>query len=216
MRVLMAGTPAASHPEDRGGDAVKLAEVVVLRHGETDWSRSGQHTGRRDIALTERGRAQARRLGQLLAGRTFALVLTSPLRRAVETCSLAGYGGMAIVCEDLREWDYGRYEGRTTAEIRTERADWTVWTHSVPDGETAASVGERADLVVAAARAAGGDVALFGHGHHLRVLAARWCGLTPTAGRLFGLDPATVSVLGYEHETPIIRRWNQECASQRP
>lgn len=185
------------------------AEVVVLRHGETDWSRSGQHTGRTDIALTERGRAQARRLGQLLNGRTFALVLTSPLRRAVETCTLAGYGGEAIVCEDLREWDYGHYEGRTTADIRTEQADWTVWTHSVPDGETAVAVGERADRVVAAARAAGGDVVLFGHGHNLRVLAARWCGLAPTAGRLFGLDTATVSVLGYEHEASIIRRWNQ-------
>ncbi|HEY6425148.1 MAG TPA: histidine phosphatase family protein [Pseudonocardiaceae bacterium] len=186
-----------------------MAEVVVLRHGETGWSRSGQHTGRTDIALTEHGRAQARRLGQLLEGRTFALVLTSPLSRAVQTCALAGYGDVAVVCEDLREWDYGRYEGRTTAEIRTERPDWTIWTHSVPNGETAASVGERADRVVAIARAAGGDVALFGHGHILRVLAARWCGLTPTAGRIVGLDPATVSVLGYEHETSIIRRWNQ-------
>lgn len=132
----------------------RAAQLVVLRHGETDWSRSGKHTGRSDIALTERGRVQARRLGQLLDDRTFALVLTSPLRRAVETCALAGYGGAAMVCDDLREWDYGRYEGRTSAEIRTERADWTVWTHSIPGGETAASVGQRADRVLAAARAA--------------------------------------------------------------
>lgn len=186
-------------------------EIVLIRHGETEWSRLGRHTGRTDVALTDHGRHQAERLRCVLAGRRFACVLTSPLRRASETCRLAGYGEQAQVDDDLREWDYGAYEGRTTIEIRAEVAGWTVWTHPVPRGETAAQVGVRADRVIARARAAPGDVALFGHGHALRVLSARWCGLAADAGRILGLDPATVSVLGWERETAVLRRWNQDC-----
>jgi probable phosphoglycerate mutase len=150
-------------------------------------------------------------LGDLLRGRHFARVLTSPLGRAVETCRLAGYGDRAEVCPDLREWDYGAYEGLTTTQIRADIPGWTVWTHPVKDGETAEEVGVRVDRVIAMARAAGGDVALFGHGHALRILAARWCGLDPRTGRVLALDPATVSVLGYEHANPVIRRWNEQC-----
>ena len=191
--------------------AERPPEVVLVRHGETEWSRSGRHTGRTDVPLTDRGRRQAQMLRGVLEGRRFAHVLTSPLSRAAETCRLAGYGEVAQVCDDLREWDYGAYEGRTTAEIRTEVAGWTVWSHAVPEGETAEQIGARADRVVATARASEGDVALFGHGHALRVLAARWCGLAPRDGRLLALDPATVSVLGYERDKPVLRRWNQLC-----
>lgn len=190
-----------------------MAEVVLVRHGETEWSRSGQHTGRTDIPLTDNGRAQARRIGQLLAGRQFVLVLTSPRQRALETCRLSGYADVAQSVDQLSEWDYGDFEGLTTDQIRARVPDWTVWTHPCPGGETAAQVGARADHVIGLARAAGGDVLLFGHGHLLRVLAARWCGLTPTDGRLFMLDPATLSVLGYERETAAIKRWNEECGA---
>ncbi len=148
-------------------------EVLLVRHGETEWTRSGQHTGRSDIPLTPAGRRQAELLGALLSAYRFALVLTSPLQRAADTCRLAGYREVAEVCEDLREWDYGVYEGRTTAEIRAEVRDWTVWSHPLPGGETAEEVGRRADRVIGAVRAAGGDVAVFGHGHSLRVLGAR-------------------------------------------
>ena len=188
-----------------------MAEVVLVRHGETEWTRSGQHTGRTDIPLTEHGRDQARHIAKLLADHRFALVLTSPLQRALETCRLAGYGDVARTVDDLREWDYGKYEGLTTDQIRADAPGWTIWTHLCPGGETAAEVGARADQVLELARVAGGDVALFGHGHMLRVLAARWCGLMPTAGRLFILDPATASVLGYERTSPAIKRWNQTC-----
>ena len=186
-------------------------EIVLVRHGETEWSRSGRHTGRTDVPLSERGRRQAEMLGRFLRGRRFARVLTSPLRRAAQTCRLAGYGQLAEVCDDLREWDYGAYEGRTTADIRAEVPGWTVWSHPVPGGETAEQVGARADRVIALARAADGDVALFGHGHALRVLAVRWCGLAPRDGRILALDPATVCVLGHEREAPVLRRWNQDC-----
>ena len=184
----------------------------MVRHGETAWSRTGQHTGRTDIPLTERGRTQAHCVGEMLRDRLFDLVLTSPLSRAATTALLAGFGRGVVACEDLREWDYGRYEGRTTAEIRRKVPGWTVWTHPCPGGETAEAVGARADRVIKIVRAAGGLVALFGHGHQLRVLAARWCGLAPRDGRLLSLDPATMSVLGYEHETSVIRRWNEPCA----
>ncbi len=186
-------------------------EIVLVRHGETEWSRDLRHTGRTDVPLTDRGRHQAERLRCVLEGRRFTLVLSSPLRRAAETCRLAGYGQQAEVCDDLREWDYGLYEGRTTEEIRAEVPGWTIWSHPVPRGETVVEVGARADRVISVARAADGDVALFGHGHALRVLAARWCGLAPECGRILALDPATVSVLGYERETPVLRRWNEDC-----
>ena len=171
-------------------------EVVLVRHGETEWSRAGKHTGRTDVPLTERGQQQARAVGDALKERRFALVLTSPLARALETCRLAGFGGTALEQEDLREWDYGAYEGRTTAEIRNDRPGWSLWRDGAPDGETAAQVGERADRVIAEARSVDHDVILFAHGHLLRVLTARWLGLEPSAGKLFALDPATISILG--------------------
>jgi probable phosphoglycerate mutase len=186
-------------------------EVVLVRHGETEWSRSGQHTGRTDIPLTERGRREARAAGVALRGREFALVLTSPLQRAAETCRLAGFGEVAVTRDELQEWDYGAYEGRKTNDIRLERPGWTLWSDGVPGGETASQVGARADRVIAELRALSGDAALFAHGHVLRVLAARWLGLEPSAGRLFALDPATISILGYERETPVIRGWNESC-----
>jgi broad specificity phosphatase PhoE len=183
-------------------------EIVLVRHGETEWTLSGQHTGRTDIPLTERGREQARALAAELARRQFALVLTSPLARARETCRLAGLGERAQEREELLEWDYGDYEGRTTPEIRRERPGWTLWRDGVANGETAARVGARVDRVIAELRTAG-DAAVFAHGHVLRVLAARWLGLEPEAGRLFALDPASISVLGYERETAVVRLWNR-------
>src|SRR5689334_18893822 len=156
--------------------------VVVVRHGETDWSAHKRHTGRTDVPLTEEGRREAERLGRLLRGRRFVLVLTSPLKRAAETCWLLGYGNEAQMCDDLVEWDYGDYEGRTTLDIRNSVPGWTIFTHGAPNGETPAQVGERADRVLAQARAAGGDVLLVGHGHMLRVLTARWLGLEPVGG----------------------------------
>ena len=184
-------------------------EVVLVRHGETEWTRTRQHTGRTDLPLTEEGREQARLVGEALRGRTFGLVLTSPLRRAHETAELAGFGAAAQVREDLGEWDHGEYEGRTTKEIRSERPDWSLWRDGAPGGESPADVGRRADRVVEEIRAAGVDTLVFGHGHQLRVLAARWLGLQPAEGRLFALDTGTVSALGYERETPVIRRWNE-------
>ena len=190
-------------------------QVVLVRHGETEWTRAGMHTGRTDIPLTERGREEARAVGVELRERRFALVLTSPLARASETCRLAGLGEEAAIREELMEWDYGAYEGRTTIEIRGERPGWTLWRDGVPDGETAAQVGARVDRVIAELRAVAGDAAVFAHGHVLRVLAARWLGLEPDAGRLFALDPATISILGYERETPVVRMWNRSRAVER-
>jgi broad specificity phosphatase PhoE len=183
-------------------------EIWIIRHGETVWSREGRHTGRTDVALTADGERQSLELGRRLGGRRFALVLSSPLRRARDTCRLAGYADVARAADDLREWDYGAYEGRTSAEIQREAPGWTIWTGAVPDGETAENVGHRADGVIEQAMAAAGDVALFGHGHLLRVLAARWLGLSPRAGRLFALDAASIGVLGREHDTRVIRTWN--------
>jgi probable phosphoglycerate mutase len=184
-------------------------QVVLVRHGQTEWSAGGRHTGRTDVPLTKEGRQQARALGTSLGRWRFAVVLTSPLQRAAETCRLAGLGEAAGVREDLREWDYGDYEGRTTPDIRGERPGWTLWTEGVPGGESAESVGRRADRIIEEVRAAGGDAALFAHGHVLRVLAARWIGLPPMWGGSLALDTATLSVLGYERETPAIIRWNE-------
>jgi broad specificity phosphatase PhoE len=188
--------------------ARRRPEVVLVRHGETEWSRSGQHTGRTDIPLTEEGRRQSAALGAALRGRQFALVLSSPLSRALESCRLAGFGDVAQVRGDLREWDYGEYEGRTTPEIREECPGWTLWNGGVPGGETATEVGIRADRVIAELRSIDGVSLVFAHGHILRVLAARWLGLAPPDGRLLALDPATISNLDYERETPVIRQWN--------
>ncbi|MDX1422715.1 MAG: histidine phosphatase family protein [Kiloniellales bacterium] len=180
-----------------------------MRHGETQWSASGQHTGRTDLPLTAAGRDGAAALGRRLDGRVFALVLSSPLARARETCRLAGYGAAAQLTDDLMEWDYGDYEGRRTLDIQTERPGWSLWRDGVPNGESADEVARRAGRVLERAAAAGGDVALFAHGHILRVLSACWLGLPPTGGRLFALGTASLSVLGFEHDDRVIRRWNQ-------
>jgi probable phosphoglycerate mutase len=182
-----------------------------VRHGETEWSKSGQHTGRTDIPLTATGEAQARALARHLAGHRFALVLTSPLGRARETCRLAGLAAGAEVSDDLREWDYGIWEGRTTAAIRVEQPGWSIWTTPIPQGETVEQVGERARRVIARADAVAGDVALFAHGHFLRILAACWVGLPPIHARHLALGPASLSRLGYERETRVIEVWNQDA-----
>lgn len=184
-------------------------------HGETEWSRAGKHTGRTDVPLTDAGREQAAALGRALRAWRFALVLTSPLSRSAETCRLAGFRDVALDRADLVEWDYGAYDGLTTSEIRGWRPGWTLWRDGAPGGETSVDVGARADLVLEALRAAGGDATVFGHGHMLRVLAARWLGLEPTAGRLFALYTATISVLGNEHEAPVLRRWNVRPGLER-
>jgi broad specificity phosphatase PhoE len=187
-------------------------QIVLVRHGETEWTLSGQHTGRTDIPLTEHGREQARRLAGRLAGRSFDLVFTSPLSRASETCRLAGFASRAHARDELLEWDYGAYEGKRTIDIREAHPRWTLWADGVPEGEPAADVAARVDELLIELRAADGDSLLFGHGHVLRVLAARWLGLGPEAGRLFALDPATLSFLGYERETPVLLGWNQPGA----
>jgi probable phosphoglycerate mutase len=183
--------------------------MFLVRHGETEWTITGQHTSRTDVALTDAGRRDAERLGATLSdAHRFALVLTSPMQRARETCRLAGFDGSAVVSDDVTEWDYGDYEGRTTADIRKERPDWSLFRDGVPGGETAAQVGARADRVIARARAVDGDTIVFSHGHFLRVLAARWLELAPTDGARFALEPASISVLGWERETPVLDRWN--------
>lgn len=183
--------------------------VFLVRHGATEWSLAGRHTGRTDVPLAEIGRQQAEAVGALLRGRAFSLVLTSPLTRAEQTCALAGMAGVAEAADDLREWDYGEYEGRTSEEIRAARPGWTLWTDGVVGGESAASVGRRADRVIERARAVGGDTLCFSHGHLLRVLAARWVELPPAAGRLLALDAGSLSVLGWEWGTPVVELWNE-------
>lgn len=182
-------------------------DVVLVRHGETEWSRAGRHTSRTDVPLTEEGRAEARALADVLTRRTFALVLTSPRQRAVETAQLAGYAH-ATVDDDLVEWDYGSYEGRTTADIREDNPTWTVWSDGAPDGETAAHIAARADRVIARAADAAGDVLVFAHAHFLRVLGARWLGLDVSAGGYFFLDSGSISELGWQREQPVLNKWN--------
>ena len=189
--------------------------VFLVRHGETEWSSTGKHTGRTDVPLTDHGRAQALALRAKLGERSFALVLTSPLARAHETCRLIGLAEAAVTEPDLAEWDYGVYEGRRTLDIRETIPGWTVWTHPIEAGEAVGEVGARADRVIARVEDANGDVALFGHGHQLRILAARWIGLEPAAGRRFALATATVSVLGWERETRVLESWNEACAIPR-
>jgi len=182
--------------------------IWLIRHGQTAWSLSGAHTGRTDLPLTDAGRENAAAVGRWLAGRKFAVVLTSPLSRARETCRLAGYGDAAQMDANLREWDYGSYEGRTTADIQKERPGWSLWRDGPFDGETMAQVGARAEAVLERISQVNGDVALFAHGHVLRILTARWLGLPPDCGRLFALATATVSTLGHEHDTRVISQWN--------
>jgi broad specificity phosphatase PhoE len=183
-------------------------EVVLVRHGETEWSRDLKHTGRTDVPLTEAGRHEAERLRSALAGRRFARVLTSPLQRAAETCRLAGLGDSAETTDALLEWDYGEYEGITTKEIRETRPGWFLWRDGCPAGETAAEVGARVDPIVQQLASLDGDVAVFSHGHVLRVLTARWLELAPESGALFALGTGTLSILGFEREVRVIRRWN--------
>ena len=188
----------------------RLPTVYLARHGETAWSISGQHTGRTDLPLTERGERNARRLGERLRGMTFGKVLTSPLQRASRTCELAGFGGVCRVEPDLLEWNYGEYEGRRSMEIHAERPDWNLFRDGCPRGETPEQVGVRADRIVRQLRSTQGDILLFSSGHFLRVLAARWLGVEPEAGRFFLLSTASLSALGYEHNLsePAIRLWD--------
>ncbi len=186
-------------------------QVYFVRHGETAWSLTGRHTGRTDLPLTENGERQASRLGERLRQVAFTHVLTSPLQRARRTCALAGFGATAQVEPDLREWDYGAYEGLTTAAIREQEPGWNIFQSGCPAGESVELVSERADRVLANLRAMDGTVALFSHGHFLRALAVRWIGLPVREGRHFALDTASISILGYEPhsaETPVISAWN--------
>ncbi len=186
-----------------------MREIVLVRHGQTEWSASGRHTSFTDLDLTAEGERQAVQLGERLSGRAFAAVLSSPLKRALRTAELASLT-VTATDDDLLEWNYGAYESRTTAEIRQERPGWSVWHEDSPGGESAAQVGERADRVLERVKVMlpSGDVALVGHAHLLRVLTARWLGLPPHGGELFRLETGTVSVLGYERETPVLLRWN--------
>jgi broad specificity phosphatase PhoE len=183
--------------------------LVLARHGETAWSKSGQHTGRTDIPLTDVGREQARRLGTALAGRTFSRVVSSPLSRALETCRLAGFGAGVVVDPDLQEWDYGIYEGRRRVDIDRDEPGWTVWSRPIVDGESLAELGDRADRVIAGLLPIGGDVLVFSHGHFLRVLAARWIEAPPLTASRLELATATISELGWETDRRVVERWNE-------
>lgn len=199
---------AAPDPEGR-----KLARprLWLVRHGETEWARLGRHTGRTDVPLTALGRSQAVAVGLKLGGATFSEVLASPLERALETARIAGHGRRVELVDDLREWDYGKDEGRTTEQIRQDRPDWSIWNDGPLGGETIEEVAARADRVIARVRADSGDVLCFAHGHVLRILAARWLELPPVDGQRFALATATLSVLGWERETSVILRWNEAC-----
>jgi probable phosphoglycerate mutase len=187
---------------------VNRSQLWLVRHGETEWSATGRHTGRTDVPLTDAGRVAAQRLAAILHDRTFELVLTSPMRRAVETCELAGFAGGALTTGDLCEWDYGEYEGVTTDEIRRKHPGWTIFFDGCPGGETLEEVATRADRIIQRVRATDGPVIAFGHGHILRVIGARWIGAPSIVGANLVLSTATVSVLGWEREAPAILRWN--------
>ena len=182
--------------------------LVLARHGETEWSRAGRHTGRTDVPLTDAGRAEARRLARLLRGRAFSRVVSSPLQRATETARLAGFGRRMELDDDLREWDYGIYEGRTRVEIAAEIPGWTVWSHPIVGGESLADLGSRADRVIERLLPAGGDVLVFSHGHFLRVLAARWIEASPLTASRLELWTATISELGWETDRRVVEVWN--------
>jgi len=193
--------------------SVGLPVVYIARHGETAWSLSGQHTGLTDLPLTPNGERNAQRLGERLKGLRFARVFTSPLQRAARTCELAGFGAVAEIDPDLVEWNYGQYEGLTSAEILRERPDWQLFRDGAPGGESPEQIGERADRVVRCVRAVPGNVLLFSSGHFIRVLASSWLGLGPgCAGRYLVLSTASLSALGYEHNLsePVIRLWNDD------
>ncbi len=196
--------------------AVPAGKAALIRHAETEWSREGRHTGRTDVPLTARGREAARALPERLAAWHFELVLTSPLARARETCELAGLGDHAQAREELLEWDYGEYEGLTSEQIERLRPGWSLWRDGCPGGERASDVGARADRVLAVLDGAEGAVAVFSHGHLLRVLGARWAALDARQGARLGLFTAAICALGYEHGLPIIARWNDTCGSREP
>ncbi|MBZ9983151.1 MULTISPECIES: histidine phosphatase family protein [unclassified Mesorhizobium] len=185
-------------------------QIHLVRHGETAWSLSGQHTGRTDMPLTAAGEAAARGVADRLKGLPFSAVWSSPSQRAYNTSVLAGFGAQSVKMDDLQEWDYGAYEGRTTREILAERPGWNVFRDGCPQGETAADVGARADRIIDRLREANADMLIFSSAHFLRVLTARWLGLPPQDGALFVLDTASISVLGYEHDLgePVVRKWN--------
>jgi probable phosphoglycerate mutase len=183
-------------------------QIVLVRHGQTEWSKAGKHTSRTDLPLIEEGRERAKSLSSELAQWSFSVVLSSPLRRARETCELAGFGDRAELEDDLREWDYGEYEGLTTPEIRAKNPGWNLWHDGCPGGELPGEVAARADRVLARLRAAGGDALVFAHGHILRVVTARWLSMGPEAGARFALAAGALSVLGYERETEVLSRWN--------
>ena len=186
-------------------------ELWLIRHGETEWSRSGAHTGRTDLPLTPEGEKKAEKIRAELAGHKFALVLTSPFQRARRTCEIAGFGDTAQIEPNLREWDYGAYEGRSTPDIRRERPGWSLFRDGVPGGETIEQVAARARAVISRATAVDGDTVLFAHGHILRILGVCWISLAPDSARLFALSTAGISTLGYEHETRVFVRWNLTC-----
>lgn len=187
-------------------------QIYLARHGQTAWTLSGRHTGLTDVPLTTEGEESARRLGKRLDGLTFARVFSSPLQRASRTCELAGFGAVGMIDHDLVEWDYGEYEGRTTADIRRPRPGWDIFLDGCPGGESLAQVAARADRIVARLRALDRDALLFSHGHFLRVFAARWLGLDPAAGRGFLLNAGALCIIGYEHDRddPVLRLWNDE------
>jgi probable phosphoglycerate mutase len=192
------------------------SEVWIVRHGETEWSTTGRHTSRTDVPLTEAGRREARVIGSRLEDIAFARVRCSPMSRATETAKLAGLGDRARPTDDLREWEYGAYEGLTTRQIRETVAGWTIWPAGAPGGETPEQVGRRVDRVIAEARALPGRTLLIAHAHILRVLTARWLGLAASEGRLFVLGTGTISVLGWEREQAAILRWNERCEAGPP
>ena len=182
--------------------------VLIIRHGQTEWSANGKHTSATDLALTDEGRAQAEGLAAKVAGETLSLVLCSPLRRARQTCELAGFGARAEICDELVEWEYGKYEGLTTPEIRLRDPDWDLWSQGCPGGERPDQVGRRVDHVLARIREIDGDALVFAHGHVLRVLTARWLQMAPAAGARFKLAAGSIGTLGYERDTEVIERWN--------
>jgi probable phosphoglycerate mutase len=184
------------------------SQIIIIRHGETEWSATGRHTSRTDLPLVDAGRRVASALAPVLASYSFSCVLTSPLLRARETCRLAGLGDVATISEDLREWDYGEYEGLTTPEIREKVPTWWLWRDGCPGGETPDAIGARADRALAQLRDVSGDAAVFAHGHILRVLAARWLGMAVAAGARFALSAGAMSMLGYERETEVLTLWN--------
>ncbi len=192
----------------------KLKEIWLVRHGETEWSISGAHTGRTDIPLTQRGQERAESIRKYLNKRMFDRVLVSPRLRAKETCRIAGYGDMAIVNDNLCEWDYGIYEGKKTIEIRQEIPDWSIWTHPIPDGESIHQVAARARAIIKIAQETGGSIALFSHGHFLRIFVATWLGLPPEIGKHFVLSTGSVSVLGFEREEHVVVSWNRALENE--